>query len=244
VKFGAIYIAHNPRDGVNTFKVGKTERSPDERMKELTAATSNLGTYTFKSFFVVEDMNLAERVCHDRLSRYRVQSNREFFELPFSQLLQIVEDEIEPFLATNFVPEVENVTNHSEVSSHENLYEDQFPPPKYKKNECSTPNVEIISSSIFKCFYCDSKIRITSFSENKLPICSVCKIKPFDEARFKLLCRLYKENNTWGKKFSRSFSWENIQRMGEKFASVIGKTLHVVLWGLFLIFILSLIFDL
>ena len=101
MKFGAIYIAHNPRDGADTFKVGKTERSPDERMKELTGETSNLGTYTAKSFFVVEDINLAERMCHKRLDRYRVQSNREFFELPFSQLLQIVKDAVKPFLAEN-----------------------------------------------------------------------------------------------------------------------------------------------
>jgi hypothetical protein len=56
MKFGAICIANNPRDGANTFKVGKTER-----MKELTGETSNLGTYTAKSFFVVENVNLAER---------------------------------------------------------------------------------------------------------------------------------------------------------------------------------------
>jgi hypothetical protein len=27
MKYGVIYVAHNPRDGENLYKVGKTERS-------------------------------------------------------------------------------------------------------------------------------------------------------------------------------------------------------------------------
>jgi hypothetical protein len=105
MRFGAIYIAHNPRDGATIFKVGKTERAVDERMKELTAATSTLGTYTARAFFVVSDIDTAESACHHRLERYRVQNNREFFELPFSRLLQMVQEEIAPYAARDFVPE-------------------------------------------------------------------------------------------------------------------------------------------
>jgi hypothetical protein len=107
MKYGAIYIAHNPRNGGNTFKVGKTERSIDERMKELSAETSNLGTYTAPAFFVVKDIDTAEKACHKRLRQYRVQNNREFFELPFHRLLQIVEDVIEPYLARSLIPKKE-----------------------------------------------------------------------------------------------------------------------------------------
>ena len=78
--YGAIYIAHNPRDGENTFKVGKTERIVDERMKELSSSTSNLGTYSAKAYFIVTDIDEAERKCHQRLTQYRVQKNREFFK--------------------------------------------------------------------------------------------------------------------------------------------------------------------
>jgi hypothetical protein len=107
MRYGAIYIAHNPRNGDNTFKVGMTERSVDERMKELSAATSNLGTYSAAAFFIVTDIDSAEKACHKRLKKYRVQSNREFFELSFPRLLQIVKDEIEPYLARSLVPEME-----------------------------------------------------------------------------------------------------------------------------------------
>jgi hypothetical protein len=196
MKFGAIYIAHNPSDGENIFKVGKTERSPDERMKELTSETSNLGKYTVKSYFVVEDMNVAERACHERLSFCRIQRNREFFKLPFPKLLEIVKETITPFLATDYdpEPEMDNSTCNSYTPFNESSYEDPFPQPEYKPNECLTSNDEIISQGIFKCFYCDTKNRIDSFNENKMPVCSACKIKPFDEKRFKLLCRLHEKN--------------------------------------------------
>ena len=88
--YGVIYIAHNPRDGDNTFKVGKTERIVEERMKDLTSSTSNLGTYTARAYFAVYDIDAAEQACHRALHRYRVQDNREFFELPFSRLIRIV----------------------------------------------------------------------------------------------------------------------------------------------------------
>jgi hypothetical protein len=196
MKSGIIYIAHNSRDGKNTFKVGKTQRSPEERMKELTSETSNLGEYIVKSYFPVEDMDVAERVCHKRLSIYRIQRNREFFELPFPELFQIVKKTIKPFLAIDYVPESEmdNTAYSFDNSFDTNSYKDQFPQPEYKPNECLTSNDEIISQGIFKCFYCDTKNRIDSFNENKIPVCSACKIKPFDKERFKFLCRLYGEN--------------------------------------------------
>ena len=106
MRFGAIYIAHNPRDGATIFKVGKTERAVDERMKELTASTSTLGIYTARASFVVNDVDVAEAACHKRLERYRVQNNREFFELPFSRLLQMVQEAIAPYAARDFVPEL------------------------------------------------------------------------------------------------------------------------------------------
>jgi hypothetical protein len=105
--YGAIYIAHNPRDGDNTFKVGKTERVVEERMKELTSSTSNLGTYTARAYFVVYDIDAAEQACHRALQRYRVQDNREFFELPLPRLIPIVSEQVQPDAARSFAPEQE-----------------------------------------------------------------------------------------------------------------------------------------
>jgi len=107
MRYGAIYIAHNPRDGDNTFKIGKTERTVEERMKELTSATATLGSYTACAYFVVNDIDAAEEACHKRLNHYRVQDNREFFELPLARLIRIVKEEVQRYVARDFSPEVE-----------------------------------------------------------------------------------------------------------------------------------------
>lgn len=73
MNYGAIYVAHNDRDGDNIFKVGKTVRAVSHRMRELTSATSNIGEYKAIAFFVVDDVDGAERACHRRLQKYRVQ---------------------------------------------------------------------------------------------------------------------------------------------------------------------------
>lgn len=106
MQYGIIYIAHNARDGDSVFKVGKTERSIDERMKELTSSSSNLGTYSAVAYFVVTDIELAEKACHKRLSRYRVQDNREFFDIPLPRLLKIVKEEVSHFTVSNSIPEL------------------------------------------------------------------------------------------------------------------------------------------
>jgi len=103
--FGAIYIAHNPRDGSNVFKVGLTERSVPERMAELTASTSNLGTYEAVGYLVVTDVQEAEKKCHERLSYCRVQDNREFFEERLDTIVRIVRESCRPFEVRDYFPE-------------------------------------------------------------------------------------------------------------------------------------------
>ncbi|MCK5505038.1 MAG: GIY-YIG nuclease family protein [Thermodesulfovibrionia bacterium] len=105
--YGAIYIAHNPRDGDNIYKVGKTDRKVEDRMKELTSATSNLGLYTTCAYFIVNDIDAAEQACHIRLKRYRVQENREYFEIPLSRLIQIVKKEVEQYSAMDYCPNID-----------------------------------------------------------------------------------------------------------------------------------------
>jgi hypothetical protein len=108
-KYGAIYIAHNPVDGKNVFKVGKTNRTPDVRMTELTADTTNMGIYKEKAWFVVNDIDAAENVCHKRLKQFRIQPNREFFELELSRLISIVEEVTATFKAENHNPSLSYV---------------------------------------------------------------------------------------------------------------------------------------
>src|SRR3990172_158996 len=107
--FGAIYIAHNPRDGDHIYKVGMTERDVEFRMAELTASTSNLGRYSVCAYFVVRDTAAAEYAVHSRLRENRLQDNREFFEIELPQLLALVREAVEPFEAQNVLPELDTI---------------------------------------------------------------------------------------------------------------------------------------
>lgn len=121
MRYGAIYIAHNPRDGQTVFKVGKTERSVAERMADLTADTSNLGKYVPVAYFVVTDIDAAEAACHRRLARYRVQQNREFFDLPLARLVPVVREVTAPFKAADLVPDLAPAEDPVPLSPAEKL---------------------------------------------------------------------------------------------------------------------------
>lgn len=102
--YGVIYIAHNARDGKDIYKVGKTERHVQQRMRELTSVTAVLGAYEAVATFVVFDISAAEQACHTALQNHRIQGNREFFELPLEKLLPIVQHSVVPFAARDSLP--------------------------------------------------------------------------------------------------------------------------------------------
>src|SRR5207244_13498985 len=54
-------------------------------------------------------------------SRYRVQDNREFFELPLSRLIRIVSEQVRPYAARDLVPEIER--EESASSTQQNAVE-------------------------------------------------------------------------------------------------------------------------
>lgn len=90
MSFGIIYVIRNSRMGATTVKVGKTNRSLPERIRELNSATSNLGQFEPLAYFPVSDIDRAESECHLALSGYRVQNNREFFEGDIQKIILTV----------------------------------------------------------------------------------------------------------------------------------------------------------
>lgn len=80
---GYVYLLINPTmEGL--IKIGKTNRSPEERANELSKATGVASPFVvvYKEFF--ENCTLAEAFVHTLLEQnnYRVSSNREFFSAP------------------------------------------------------------------------------------------------------------------------------------------------------------------
>ena len=76
---GFVYILTN-KAYPGLVKVGKTDKNPKERAKELfTTAVP----HPFKVFGYVEFENAekAERITHEKLDKYRESANREFFKV-------------------------------------------------------------------------------------------------------------------------------------------------------------------
>lgn len=86
---GYIYVLINPSTQ-DVVKIGKTQRNPDVRARELSSAT---GVPT--PFFVVyqayfSDCHKAEIFVHTKLDKYRVVNNREFFKVAIPLAIDIV----------------------------------------------------------------------------------------------------------------------------------------------------------
>ena len=97
-QYGLIYIITNKKQGKNTFKVGKTSKSIDERLKQLNSETGLLGKFEVFATFVVDDIDKAEKECHKNLKDFRIQNNREFFEVDFINILFSVRKSISKYL--------------------------------------------------------------------------------------------------------------------------------------------------
>ena len=91
-KYGLIYIVSNSEQKKNLFKIGKTSRTIEERIKELNSATGTLGKFKPHATFLVEDVDQTETFIHKKLSKLRYQQNREFFESDYTELLLKVEE--------------------------------------------------------------------------------------------------------------------------------------------------------
>lgn len=77
---GYIYILANPSTQ-DIVKIGKSQRNPDERAKELSSATGVPTPFVvvYQAYF--SDCDKAEIFVHTILDKYRVANNREFFKV-------------------------------------------------------------------------------------------------------------------------------------------------------------------
>lgn len=78
---GFIYIMSNPSfSDANLLKIGRTDRHPEERAKELSGTSTPL-PFVVEFFSPCTDSVLAESVLHGWLHRHRASPNREFFRI-------------------------------------------------------------------------------------------------------------------------------------------------------------------
>ena len=104
---GIIYIAQNKESNLpNEYKIGKSDKAdPSHRMRELTSETTNYkGEYKCLGYALVKDVDQSEILVHEYLSKFRINSKREFFFGDFNfildAILKVLKDKI---IINNFI---------------------------------------------------------------------------------------------------------------------------------------------
>lgn len=94
---GYVYILKNESYHEDVFKIGFTKNLPEDRAKEIfKGGTGVPQPFKVATACKVGDYKRAEAIIHKRLRPYRVNTRREFFELPFeicqSVMLEVCND--------------------------------------------------------------------------------------------------------------------------------------------------------
>lgn len=86
---GYIYILRNPIMGKNIFKIGLTRNDVDERIKQL-SNTSVPDKFYKSQEWNVKDCIKAEKEIHLRLTDYRIDKRREFFNVEYDKAISVI----------------------------------------------------------------------------------------------------------------------------------------------------------
>ena len=91
-KKGFVYILLNP-SFIDTIKIGKTQRTSEERAKEIyQKAKTGIPTKFIVAYEnEVSDCDLVESLVHKKLEKYSHNSDREFFNIPLKQAIKTIE---------------------------------------------------------------------------------------------------------------------------------------------------------
>ena len=95
---GYIYILLNAAMP-GYLKIGKTERSPENRAKELSCVTGVPSPFVVAYEILVRDCHEVERVLHEKLAKHRVSGQREFFSVPLKDAISLVSEIAVPYVA-------------------------------------------------------------------------------------------------------------------------------------------------
>jgi hypothetical protein len=88
-KYGFVYVLSNPSfPGV--YKVGCTERSPQQRADELSKGTGVPTEFSVIAYIECAKFQWVERDIHVRLAEYRVNRGREFFTAPLELIARLM----------------------------------------------------------------------------------------------------------------------------------------------------------
>lgn len=87
---GYVYILVNEAMP-DLIKIGFTNRSPEERKRELSRVTGVPIDYEIKYVLFTQDMKLLEQRVHNFLERYRLNKNKEFFKVDLYEGIDVLQ---------------------------------------------------------------------------------------------------------------------------------------------------------
>lgn len=90
---GYIYIL-SKRENPDVLKIGYTNRSVEERIKEINQATGVLIPFGVRALWSVKHADTIESEIHELLSEYRIRSDREFFNIDFGDAFKLIVNHI------------------------------------------------------------------------------------------------------------------------------------------------------
>lgn len=111
---GYIYILLNRAFQNDHYKIGMTTKTPEERARELSAATGVPRAFEVAYEQRVFDCEQAERLLHTRLRRYRSAGNREFFQIPLKEAVRALES------VADEIGRIEKMDGRADPSAAEN----------------------------------------------------------------------------------------------------------------------------
>ncbi len=87
-KEGYVYVLSNPAMP-GLVKIGRTTRHPTDRVRELNSASGVALPLKLEASIRTKYPNWTERLLHQALDRYRLNQNREFFQLSVDEAVAI-----------------------------------------------------------------------------------------------------------------------------------------------------------
>jgi T5orf172 domain len=86
---GKIYIL-STRENRNILKIGYTNRTVEERVKEINSATGVFIPYGVRAMWIIKSAREVESELHTLLSPFRIREDREFFQMDFKEAFKFI----------------------------------------------------------------------------------------------------------------------------------------------------------
>lgn len=88
-QIGKIYIL-STRENKDILKIGYTNRTVEERVKEINSATGVLIPYGVRAMWIIKSAKEVEAELHSLLAPFRIRQDREFFQIDFSDAFKFI----------------------------------------------------------------------------------------------------------------------------------------------------------